>query len=288
MMDESACDEMRRNGVMAKAIGWIVGGLAAAAAVTPAAAEPAGANSTDWTVTLGVEGRVLPSFEGSDRYVLLPVPLIDVRRTGTPRQFKSARDGASIGLIETGQFRLGPTLNIVLPRRERDDGDLRGLGDVGWTVELGVFAEYWPASWLRTRVELRQGIGGHHGVVSDLSADLVVPVNPQLTLSGGPRMTLASSQAMSPYFSITAAQSAASGLPMFNAAGGVKSYGVGGLARYEWTRQWATHYFVEYQRLTGDAANSPLILQRGSSNQITTGIGVTYSFDTPGLIPGLL
>jgi outer membrane protein len=236
-------------------------------------------SSSDWTVTIGAEGRVLPSYEGSDSYILAPFPLFDIRRAGTPPTFQSPRDGFGFGIIDTGRFRFGPTFKVRLPRREGDDSDLRGLGDVNWALEAGAFAEYWPTQWLRARVELRQGFGGHHGVVSDVMADVVVPVTPQLTLSGGPRLTLASTAATAPYFSITPAQSVASGLPVYEASGGVYSFGVGAKARYEWSPQWASHVFLEYERLAADAANSPLVIQYGSRDQIQVGLGVTYSFD---------
>jgi len=60
-----------------------------------------------WTVTLGVEGRVLPRWEGSSRYTILPMPLLDIRRAGTPERFFGPRDGFAIGLVDTGQFRAG-------------------------------------------------------------------------------------------------------------------------------------------------------------------------------------
>jgi outer membrane protein len=50
-------------------------------------------------------------------------------------------------------------------------------------------------------------------------------------------------------------------------------------ARYAWSPRWATHGFIEYERLAGDAANSPLVTQRGARDQIQVGIGATYSFD---------
>jgi outer membrane protein len=211
--------------------------------------------------------------------VLRPVPIFNIRRAGTPARFRGPRDGLGIGLIDTGRFRAGPAFKVKLPREEGDNSDLRGLGNVDWTLEAGAFAEYWPTDYFRLRAELRQGIGGHHGLVSDVMADVVVPVAPRLTLSGGPRLTLATAAATSPYFSITPTQSAASGLPVYDAGGGLRSWGVGAQARYEWSPQWATHIFIEYERLTGDAADSPLVTQRGSPNQIQVGIGATYSFD---------
>ena len=150
---------------------------------------------------------MLPSYEGSGAHVLRPLPMFDIRRAGTPPSFRAPRDGFGFSILDTGRFQAGPTVKVNLARKESSDSDLRGLGNVDWTLEAGAFAEYWPADWLRTRVELRQGIGGHHGLVSDITADLVVPVTQQLTLSGGPRMTLATAAATSPYFSITPTQS---------------------------------------------------------------------------------
>jgi outer membrane protein len=170
-------------------------------------------------------------------------------------------------------------VKVKLARNEGSDINLRGLGDVGWTFEAGAFAEYWITDWLRSRVEVRQGFGGNRGVVADLIADVVVPVTPQLTFSGGPRMTLATTAATSPYFSVTPGQSAASGLPVYDAGGGLRSIGLGAQARYEWSPQWASHMFVEYERLAGDAANAPLVTRYGSRDQIQVGMGVTYSFN---------
>ena len=257
---------------------WIASTVAAAAAEPPAPTLLPQMGPV-WTVTVGVEGRVVPSYQGSDSFVFVPLPLFDIRRAGTPRHFHGPRDGFGFGIVDTGRFRAGPAFKVRLPRREGDDDDLRGLDDVDWTLEAGVFAEIWPAEWLRGRVELRQGIGGHHGLVSDLMADVVVPVTPQLTLSGGPRMTLASGAALSPYFSVTPQESALSGLQVYDAGGGLYSFGAGAQARYAWSPQWATHVFVEYERLTSGAANSPLVTQLGSRDQLQFGLGVTYSFD---------
>ena len=260
------------------AVGAVLAALAGGAAL---AAEPA-LLTKQWTVTLGVEGSVLPTYQGSDRYMLRPIPLFDVRKAGTPPRFHAPRDGFGFGLYDDGRFRVGPAVKIRFPRDESDDGDLRGL-DVDWAIEAGAFADYWVTPWLRTRAEVRQGFGGHHGIVSDLSADVVVPVTPVLTLSGGPRLTLATDKAQDPYFSVTAAQSAISGLPVYTAKGGVQSWGVGGQARYAWSLQWTTYTYLEYQRLSGDAANSPLVSERGSPDQLQVGMGVTYSFDVPAL-----
>ncbi|HTS40265.1 MAG TPA: MipA/OmpV family protein [Xanthobacteraceae bacterium] len=237
-----------------------------------------------WTVVIGGEGRITPRWQGSDgNYIFVPTPFLDIRKAGTPEHLYGARDGFGIALFDNGALRIGPVGKIRLPRKEGDDSKLTGLGDVGTAYEAGVFVDYYWGPWLRTRAEVRQGWGGHDGIVSDITADFIGHVSPQLTLSGGPRITFASTRATAPYFSITPAQSAGSGLPVFDAKGGVRSIGAGAQARYLWNRQWGTHVFVEYERLEGDAKNSPLVSLRGSPDQWTFGFGITYAFDVKAL-----
>jgi outer membrane protein len=46
-----------------------------------------------------------------------------------------------------------------------------------------------------------------------------------------------------------------------------------------WRFALAAHTFIEYERLTGSPADSPLVTQRGSPNQLAYGVGATYSFN---------
>jgi MipA family protein len=48
--------------------------------------------------------------------------------------------------------------------------------------------------------------------------------------------------------------------------------------KYKWSESLATMMFVEYQRLGNTAAESPLIDDRGSPNQLTAGLGMSISF----------
>lgn len=180
-------------------------------------------------------------------------------------------------IIDLGQFQLGPVGKLAWPRYASQYSQLSGLGDVDWALQIGGYATVWATPWLRLRGEVRQGIGGETGLTGDLFADVIVPLG-QFRLSGGPRMTLQSTPALSPYFSITAAQSAASGLPVYNVSGGFYSYGAGGQVEYFFNRQWQVHALVEYERISDSAANSPLVTMRGSPNQFTFGAGATYTF----------
>lgn len=241
----------------------------------PLLPSPSGA----WTVTVGAGGEYRPDFEGAKRSMFSLVPIFSIRRAGSTEQFRGPRDSASIAIVDFGDLRAGPAGKFVAARNANSYSELNGLGDVKATVELGGFIEYYPVDWFRARGELRQGIGGHHGFVADFSGDFIVPVFRGLTVSAGPRFTLESTQATAPYFGISAMQATATGLPAFNARGGAHSYGAGAQVSYRFNPQWEIHSYVEYERLLGDAAKSPLVTARGSPNQTTVGIGASYSFD---------
>ena len=262
------------------------------AALRPASAQPAftlpappfdlpvlPSPSGNWTATVGIGGEYRPDFQGSKNWMLLPIPIISIRRGGSLANFRGARDSASIALIDFGDFRIGPAAKFVAARKSADHSELNGLGDVKAAFELGGFVEYYAVDWLRLRSELRQGVGGHQGTVADVSADFIVPLIDRLTISAGPRFTWKSTKAVALYFGVDAAQSLASGLPVFDARGGAHSVGFGSQLSYRINPQWEVRAYVEYEKLLGDAANSPLVALRGSSNQTTVGLGASYSFD---------
>jgi len=240
----------------------------------------------DWIVTIGAEGRVVPAWPGSPdtKFGFSGLPLFNIRKDGTPPDFFGPRDSFGFSVLDLGQFKLGPAIRIVWERKASSYTELNGLGDVGFAVQGGAYAEFWAVPWLRLRGEVRQGVGGETGVSGDLFLDAVVPAGP-FRFSAGPRLTLQSAAAIGPYFSITSVQSANSmvaglaKLPVYNAGGGLYSYGGGAQVEYFFNPHWSAHVFTEYERLAGSAADSPLVTQRGSPNQFTFGIGGTYSFN---------
>lgn len=251
---------------------------------TPVAAK-ASLAEPDWVVTIGGEIRADPAWPGAPTTLYMPggYPLFNIRKPGEPPFFFGARDGFGVPFYGSGPLEIGPVGTINFPRYSSQYAQLRGLGDIGWGVELGAYAQYWPVSWLRIRGELRQGIGSETGQTGNLYIDAVVPVG-QFRFSGGPRFTAETTAALSPYFSVTPAQAAGSGgfgfpaLTPYNVSGGFYSVGGGSQVEYFFDPRWQVHAIFEYERITGSAANSPLVTMRGSPNQYTIGAGATYSF----------
>jgi MipA family protein len=64
----------------------------------------------------------------------------------------------------------------------------------------------------------------------------------------------------------------------FNADAGVQSVGANATVSYDWSEDWKFTVFGRYDRLVGDAADSPITKEFGSPDQFTVGAGVAYSF----------
>jgi outer membrane scaffolding protein for murein synthesis (MipA/OmpV family) len=153
------------------------------------------------------------------------------------------------------------------------------MRDVKLGGEAGAFVEAYPTDWMRVRAEVRRGIRSHDGVVADVAADAFVDVTDTIRVSAGPRASFASKGYMNAWYGVNAAESAASGLAQYDPSGGLKSIGVGGAVTWKTTDRLTTSAFGEYSRLQGAAADSSLVRQRGSRDQLMFGVSATYKFD---------
>lgn len=235
--------------------------------------------SGQWYIRGGAAAIMAPTFEGSRSRKFTVSPIISIGKQGKEPRFSSRNDSPSLGLIETDMFRAGIAGKLLWKRDASTSSDLRGLSAVKFGGELGGFAELYPTDWIRLRGELRQGIISHDGIVGDLSADAFADLGPGLRLSAGPRATYATKGYYTAYYGVDAAESAASGLSQYNPDGGWKSVGVGTALTWKATENLSASAFAEYSRLTGPAADSSLVRQRGSRNQLMFGVSASYKFN---------
>jgi len=235
--------------------------------------------SSDWIITIGGDVRAVPLYMGSNAWRAVPSPYFDMRRVGSKEGFHNPRDGVGVALFDNGVVAIGPVGSLIWRRPQSSSSALNGLGDVGFTGLIGGFTDFWAVPWLRSRVEVMEGVGGATGTQTNLFMDAVIPLSPALTWSGGPRARYVTGGLESTYFSITQAQSVASGLPVYNAGSTWQAVGAGTQLKYRFNPTWATYAFIEYDKLVGVTASSPIVTgPGGSSNQWTLSIGLIYSF----------
>ena len=143
------------------------------------------------------------------------------------------------------------------------------------TVEVGGFVEYLPSETIRLRADLRKGLGGHEGLVGSIGADRIWRDGDRYVFSIGPRVLFSSARFQEAYFGVDSAAALASGLPAYRPDGGVYAVAAARGCRTNSVPAGAFG-FARYERLVGDAADSPIVRDLGSRNQLSGGIGLSY------------
>ncbi|NTI63196.1 MipA/OmpV family protein [Agrobacterium rhizogenes] len=237
--------------------------------------------SDTWVVTLGATVEYGPNYEGSKHYSFSALPSFDFYRFGDTPEYSAPDDNFDYTLFDLGNLEIGPVVGLRDDRLDLNNLHLQSERRVRWNFDAGGFAQYWlMENQLRLRTEVRQSLWGGDGLVADLALDWFQPVGDKLVLSAGPRMSLANSTYMRSNFGISAGQAARNGhVRTFDAGGGLKSVGFTVAATYTITPQWSVQVYEKYNRLVGDAADSPITSQFGSPNQNIIGFTLNRTFN---------
>ncbi|WBY08975.1 MipA/OmpV family protein [Sphingomonas sp. 7/4-4] len=257
---------------------FATGATAQNAPEEPASAPETSVDKEPIKVRLSLGPQLRPRFPGSDEMFLLPFYDVSITRGDKPFEYESADQGVSFSLIKSTGFAFGPVVQLEGSRR-RNETDLP-IDEVGTSVEAGGFVDVWLGSSIRARGELRKGVTGHKGLVSDVMLDYVARDGDKWLFSVGPRFSLADRKYQEAYFGVTPAVSARTGLPVYAPDGGVHSVGAAATTLYQLDRHWGLYGYAKYERLIADAADSPIVRTIGSRNQFSGGVALTFTFDT--------
>jgi outer membrane scaffolding protein for murein synthesis (MipA/OmpV family) len=269
------------------------------AAVPPAGA-PAFKSVFDgnWA-TVGLGAGLVPTYAGSNNFQLFPLPLIVGRVGGIG--FRPAAAGLSLDFLspqpsvvsrdKKPTLSLGPTFRF---RNDRavDSGDdvVDAAGQLDNALELGISAGLsFPGvlnrfDSLTVSANARWDVlGAHEGRVIEPGVTYATPIGRGMLVQVGVSAEIVDDNFADYYFSVSPEQSAASGLPVFTADGGLNRLGTlaiisvdldgnalnGGLNVYG---------LVGYSRMIGDGADTPYTALRGDPNQFLLGLGLGYTF----------
>lgn len=226
-------------------------------------------SAREWVISIGLTSGFSPDYEGSNDYRFGYGPSISASWRDTIF-LKNKTLGAN--LIRQTKLKAGLTIAKASGRSEDKNAKLEGLGDVDGSIEAGGFMTY-RMKPLRFKAEVRQDIAsGHEGALVTLSGGTTLPFEiPQVSVELG--MTWASEDYMTSFFGVDAQQSLDSGLKRYDADAGIKDIKVSMTTGYAFTRRWRIGAAIEYQRLVGDAADSPIV---DDKNQFLAGFRLSY------------
>ena len=234
----------------------------------------------DFNLAVGGMAIVLPRYEGSKHYRAVGIPYVIPAGIDDGKGRITARglDDIRFRAFDYQGFEFGPLAGWRVGRRENDADHLAGLGDIHGGVVVGGYAGY-HIGWLMPFVSYHHQVTGDDtGGVLRFGVEGIKEVLPGLRLTGIAGASYAESTYMELFFGVTAAQSAASGLPVFNAGAGIKDLYLDLTADYQIDDHWSLKLGGRYARLLSDAANSPVIETR---DQFQAMIGVSYKFSVP-------
>jgi len=272
------------------------GSAVAALAFAPSAF---GQEENHSTLTIGVGGAYIPSYEGSDDYRVMPIAQARGKVhdfafwTRGPALYVDAipnRDGDGLDI------ELGPMVNVRFDRASRKgmkDDAVRALGKRDVAVEVGGFVGIGKTGVftsaydnLSARVAVAKDVAGaHKGYVVSPAIEYMTPLSVTTFVGLNLSADYASKRYGRYYFDVDAAGAAASGLPVYDRAGdkaGFRKIGatlVGGKSLSGDLRKgWALFALAGYSRMLGRYADSPVVSVAGSKNQWIGALGVGYTF----------
>lgn len=236
-------------------------------------AEAQEAPTDQYAFDLGLGVMAKPRYPGSDEVIAVPFPIISVTKFFVPGIGDVSGDNESVRGV-----RIYPSFDFIGRRNSSDSNELDGLEDVDWALEAGLGVAY-RHDWIRGFVAVRQGFNGHSGQVADFGIDLIVNPTEDLQLMAGPRTSWGSDDYMETYFGITSKEAADSALydQSYEASAGFNTVGLAATASYGLTEDVTFHLRGGWDRLIGDAADSPIV-KEGSENQFYGGAGLSYQF----------
>ena len=249
-------------------------------------------NDQSDTFTIGAGAAYIPDYEGSDDYKIIPAAAIRGRVSGI--SFFTRATYLYVDVIKRGdgpvELDLGPIVGARLNRsRKVKDDFVDALPERDTAIEVGGFAGITyhgltnPYDSLSFRVDVVKDVAGaHESTLVTPTLDFGTPLSRTFYVGLSASAEWAGGDYANHYYSISPADSLVSGLPVFDADGGLKHWRLGLLANHsitgDLTHGWSIFGTGSFTKLTGDFKDSPIVDLRGSSTQWLAALGVAYTF----------
>lgn len=232
-----------------------------------------------WSASISPAAIVRPTYEGSDRYRVVPGVVGNV----TYDDFISlGMQGLNLYWHHNG-LRVGGGLTFKGKRKDNSsnnlvtegDGRLAGMGTVKAAIGFRGFVSYdlGPINFAASVVKYDGS--DNKGVNVDLGAFMPLRMTKSLTVTPHVGATWADTSYMQTFFGVTSTQSAASRFGIFSPGSGFKNIGGGVSVNYAFTKRWFVAEAIDVRGLLGDARHSPLSF---SKTAMTSVFMVGYRF----------
>jgi MipA family protein len=245
------------------------------------------------TITVGAGAAIVPDYEGSDDYRIIPAGAIRGRYHGI--SFTTRGSYLYVDVISQSDkvdFDVGPIAGVRFNTRKNIDDDIvKLLPNLKRAIEVGGFAGVSfhgltnPYDTLSVRIDALYDVGNaHESTVVSPTIEFSTPVSETTYIGASLGAEFVSNKFADYYFSITPADSVLTGgaLPAFNADGGLKNWKASLLVNQSLSGSLLHGLSIfglgQYSGLVGDFKRSPIVSQRGSSSQWIGSLGLAYTW----------
>lgn len=246
----------------------------------------------DW-LAVGLGAGYLPSYDGSDDYVVYPLPVVSGSLGGigiSPRAGGAAFD-LFAGSDARVTFAFGPVARLRSNRVSQIEdpvvgaaGELANAFEVGPAAGVTVNRILHDYDWVTLGADLRWDVAGAHGGMAvEPAISYVTPLSRGLLVALTAQAEWVDGDFSEYYYSVSSAQSAASGLPLFAADSGWHKAGANAAVGIDLDGNFENGGFViglggGYTRMLGDAKRTPYTSLRGDADQWFAAAGIGYIF----------
>jgi outer membrane protein len=260
---------------------------APSAEALPSAADLANRDS----FTLAVGAAVVPEFEGSRDYRIIPAGAVRGQYRGV--SFMSRGAYLYVDVVPRAakfDFDAGPVVGVRFGRKDNLKDPVVDLLPTRKTaIEVGAFAGLSlhgltnPYDTLSFRVDVLHDVANaHKSTTYGPCVEFSTPLSRRTYASASVGAEFVSAKFNQYYFGITPAESLVSGLPAYTPEGGMKNWKAGLLLSQSITGDLlgglSVFGYGQYSRLVGDARRSPIVALRGSPNQWLGAAGLAYTW----------
>jgi outer membrane scaffolding protein for murein synthesis (MipA/OmpV family) len=242
---------------------------------------PYGKDAPKWRVILGPSSVYQPEYEGSDNYQVKPGMVLNIRYRG--RLFISGGEGFGYDFFRGRNYRAGAALAYDRGRNDDVDG-LYGLGGIDPSMQIKLYGEYVFRPQFLGRempvilsLDLRRAVASYGGLSGNIGIYSPVAGSKQeryfVFLGGG--ASFVDDKTADAFFGVTAAQSASSGLPVFNPEWGIRSASIGVNAGWFFTDHMLATFAIAGKRLISDVSKSPVVQEEW---QFFSSVSLGYAF----------
>jgi outer membrane protein len=217
----------------------------------------------------------VPDYEGSDDSRVVPMLMLK-GRYDSGRSFSLLGTKLKVNLVPSTTYSFGPVLNYRMGRDEVDNDRVDAMKDIDPAFEAGIYGGVDIRSW-QLGVELLSDVSGEHdGMLAQVSAGYNWKATEHLSIFPKIYTTYADDDYMDTFFGVDDANRGSSGLPDYDADGGLKDVGLNLIVNYTPWLHWGLTGVLSYSTLLNDAKDSPLVDDEGNDRQVYFGLMGTY------------